>query len=423
MSVKNFFALYFVFLSLIFPSVVCAESLDLSGHIKLQPNFIAYDSNALHRAFGTSSQFRQDFDSRILSNFEAGDLEFEFHTDFLASAGSAVDANRSVTEFLGAEYQPFGSDRRRVFDIEGVWLESSDFIAAARADRANVKYRTQDLAISVGREAISFGNGLIFQVSDLFNPFSPVEIDKDYKVGDDLIYAQYLFSDGSDLEALIVPRRSLDSGHLRDEESSFALKYRSSVDAMGYDLLLGQHYNEAIIGIAMEREFASGIARMDTLLLLSETGELRPSYLVNYDRSWFLFGKNVYGLVEYYYSGFGVDEGSYSAPSADLAARQARGELFTLNKQYLSSLVQVELSPLLNSFLLGIWNIRDRSGLAQLRFMYNLSQDSDIQFGVNVPLGPSGTEFGGVPLAVSPDSEMRYLSSSVQAYVRAGWYF
>ena len=35
--------------------------------------------------------------------------------------------------------------------------------------------------VCVGRQAVTWGNGLIFNPMDLFNPFSPVDIERDYK--------------------------------------------------------------------------------------------------------------------------------------------------------------------------------------------------------------------------------------------------
>ena len=73
-----------------------------------------------------------------------------------------------------------------------------------RIDRAFFEYRADRLAIAVGRQAVSYGNGLVFSPPDLSNPFSPTETDRDCKAGDDLALVQWLFEDGSDLQLLGV---------------------------------------------------------------------------------------------------------------------------------------------------------------------------------------------------------------------------
>ena len=37
---------------------------------------------------------------------------------------------------------------------------------------------------------MSWGNGLVFQPMDLFNPFTPTAVDRDYKPGNDLLLVE-----------------------------------------------------------------------------------------------------------------------------------------------------------------------------------------------------------------------------------------
>jgi hypothetical protein len=37
--------------------------------------------------------------------------------------------------------------------------------------------------IRIGHQAVTWGNGLLFNPMDLFNPFSPSDIERDYKIG------------------------------------------------------------------------------------------------------------------------------------------------------------------------------------------------------------------------------------------------
>ena len=59
---------------------------------------------------------------------------------------------------------------------------------------------------------------------DIFNPFSPTAVDKEYKSGDDMLYAQWLFTKGDDLQLIAIPRHNT-SGMVDFGESSFAIKY------------------------------------------------------------------------------------------------------------------------------------------------------------------------------------------------------
>jgi hypothetical protein len=60
--------------------------------------------------------------------------------------------------------------------------------------------------VRVGRQALTWGSGLVFRPMDLFNPFSPTATDTEYKPGADMVYVQQVFADGSDLQLIVVPR-------------------------------------------------------------------------------------------------------------------------------------------------------------------------------------------------------------------------
>jgi len=92
------------------------------------------------------------------------------------------------------------------------------------------------------------------------------------------------------------------------------------------------------------------------------------SLATNLDYSWVLFGKNMYGFVEYYRNGFGSASASgYLAADPELIARLLRGEVFTIGRDYAALGVQVELSPLVNAFANVIQNLNDASRYLQLR--------------------------------------------------------
>ena len=51
-------------------------------------------------------------------------------------------------------------------------------------------FATDHVVMRFGRQAITWGNGLVFNAMDIFNPFDPAAVDKEYKTGDDMIYGQ-----------------------------------------------------------------------------------------------------------------------------------------------------------------------------------------------------------------------------------------
>jgi len=299
-------------------------------------------------------------------------------------------------------------------------LNDQNFDGFLRVDRASIRYTDDALTLKLGRQAISWGNGLIFNTYDLFNPFSPADTDKDFKSGDDMVYGQWLFPSGDDLQLLTVPRRRIENGNISDERSSFAAKYRGALEEIGfeYDLLLAQHFDELVGGIGISGELIEAVWRIDFTLTDLNDDSLVTSVVANLDRSWVILDHNVYGFIEYFFSGVGVDENRYTSPPTRLADRVQRNELFTLGRNYLAVGGRIEVNPLFNLFVTDFTNLDDHSGLVQVRSEWNVSDSVSIFGGFNIPYGDGGSEFGGIELE---DSVTLGLPKLV--YLRVGYFY
>ena len=80
--------------------------------------------------------------------------------------------------------------------------------------------------------------------------------------------------------------------------------------------------------------------------------------------------------------------------------------------------VLVEMSPLWTLTPTLLANIADPSALLQLVTSYSLSDNVTFLGSLNVPLGPNGSEFGGI----ESDSG-RYLSAGPGVFAQLAWYF
>jgi hypothetical protein len=99
------------------------------------------------------------------------------------------------------------------------------------------------------------------------------------------------------------------------------------------------------------------------------------SLVANLDYSWVWFGKNFYGFVEYYFNGLGKDDYQDAVLDPAITERVARGELFTLGRNYLSGHIQLELHPLFKVFVTSINNVEDPSGILQPYAAWDITQN------------------------------------------------
>ncbi len=107
------------------------------------------------------------------------------------------------------------------------------------------------------------------------------------------------------------------------------------------------------------------------------------------------------------------------ANNPDLVERITRGELFSIGRHYLAGSVMIELTPLWSLTPTVLANVADPSGLLQLVASYSLSDNLTFLGSLNVPMGPKGSEFGGIDAGVAE----RYLSGGAGLFAQIAWYF
>ncbi len=132
-----------------------------------------------------------------------------------------------------------------------------------RLDRLSVGFTTERSAWRFGRQAISWGNGMVFTPMDVFNPFDPAAVDKEYKTGDDMLYGQYGFDNGNDLQGVAVVRRDPVTGQVEQDQSSLAFKYHGFLGMNEYDLLAAEHYGDRILGLGGNVALGGAVWRGD----------------------------------------------------------------------------------------------------------------------------------------------------------------
>lgn len=295
-------------------------------------------------------------------------------------------------------------DDRRLLDLTGVIRDDDDEIFYHRLDRFCLEYRPDWGRLAVGRQAVSWGNGLLFNPMDLFNPFSPYDIDRDYKTGDDMVNLEVNLAHHRNLQLLYVPRRDPQTRDVDADCASLAANFQGYLGAVEAHLMLAEHYDDAVVGCGASGYLAEAVWRFDATYTFAD-GRMEEDFwavVANIDYSWIWLDKNVYGFLEFYYSGLGTGNYRHKYTDPDIAERMGRGEIFTAGRCYISPHLQVELHPLLNTFLTVTVNAEDPSGCIQPRMVWDFKPDMQLTFGGNAYFGSSDTEFGGVDILQKP---------------------
>jgi len=395
---------------------------DLGGHVK--PQFVAtsYPDNSYFQDVFGSSSFDLNLDARVVLGVRRGGWSFDVDYQLIGLYGDRVEFTGELPVELRLLYPPLQNDRTRLFDLTYVLTDSGKSAVLNRLDRLSGGYTSEKVVMKFGRQAVSWGNGLIYNTMDILNPFDPAAVDKEYKTGDDMLYGQFLRDNGDDLQGVMVFRRNVVTGDVEADVGSLAFKYHGMAGEGEYDALLAKHYGDTLVGAGGNRSVGGAVWHGDLVVTFVEDDAV-PSLVTGLTYSWTWGGKNISGGVEYFYNGFGQADGCYSleclAKNPELLVRIARGELFTLGRNYIAASAMIEVHPLFSLTPNLFTNVGDPSALLQVVFQNDVRENLVLLSSVNLPIGADGTEFGGL----STDIPGLYLASGPSLFVQLGWYW
>lgn len=399
---------------------------DFGGDIRGRGTYQAFpDDSAINALTGSSAT---DFNGILRLKLDAAKGPWDFKTDaqLIVSYGDSVEYTRQLVEAAPGFEALFGrliNDDRRWWGLTNTVEDEGKRAVIVRLDRLSAGYTGRKASLRFGRQALTWGNGLIFTPMDIVNPFDPAAVDTEYKTGDDMLYGQYLQNNGNDVQATYVVRRNPVTGDVASDQATLAAKYHGFVGAGEFDLLAADHYGEALVAAGGGLDVGGAVWRSDLVLSDTATEDVVAQFVLNTSYSWVWGGKNVTGSAEYYFNGFGQSDGCYSpqclADNPELVERVARRQIFTLGRHYLGGSLTVEVTPLFNLTPNLFWNLGDGSALLQIVTQNSLGDNLLLLGALGLPLGPSGTEYGGIEAGVPGV----YFATDLSAFLQLNWYF
>ncbi|MBC2702993.1 LYR motif-containing protein [Desulfobacula sp.] len=397
------------------------ENIDnrFGGHLTLEGSVTGYDDGSYFEPVGTHTGLDGLANVRLFDKFILSEkIYLEAHYEAFLKSGDTYKKQLYLQKY----YNPSDIDKRRLLDLTKTIEKTEDYVLWNRLDRLFFSIKPSWGDIIIGRQAVTWGNGLIFNPMDLFNPFAPSDTVRDYKMGDDLISLGFNTELLGECNLLYVPRRDAITGKVDFKSSSVAGKFHFFAGDIEMDVMGAWHYNEAVLGIGGSGYLGNAAWRTDLVWSTLEDGRDKNGYfefVINIDYSWVWQKKNMYGLIEYYHNGLGKNNYTTAMDDPEVMEKIDRGELFALGKNYLSGQIQMELHPLFNIYLSVINNIRDPSGIIQPWAIWSVTQNSNLQFGATLFYGKKGSEYGGFLI---PGTNY-YTNAAPNAYVRLTYYF
>ncbi|MCF6272324.1 MAG: hypothetical protein L3J37_03900 [Rhodobacteraceae bacterium] len=346
--------------------------------------------DSIDAALGFAARQTLDAKARLMWQANTGPWRVEMQTLLAYQAGDNVGFSTAMAVLAPPSPPP------SFFDLTTDISSSASTRLSLTLDRLSVSYASGNVVLKFGRQAVTWGAGLVFNPSDIIAPFSPAAIDTAYKPGVEMLYGQYLFDNGNDIAAVLVPRRAVTDGPLDWDQSTLALRASLLLGALDGTAMLAQDRGDTLFNLALGGPLGGAAWNVELGQWFLADGSTATNALVNISNSGSLADMNITYFAEYFRNGFGVNTATpLDALPPALASRLATGQLFNTGQDFLALGAQLGISANVTLSPVVIASLNDGSVFANVKLTISPSDNFDISVNTSKSFGPDGTEFGG----------------------------
>ncbi len=367
----------FILLSIcLIPSILFSEpaqkiDIDFKGYYKnlfvLSETFDNEDYNA------DVNRFRLDIDCRFSENLAA---KFILDDEILFGNYLRTEEFKLLKELPSTTY----------FDLDKEIIDGKDLYWLASIFRFYFVLETENIELKVGRQRIAWGTGRLWNPTDLFNPYSPLQIEQDERTGTDAILFQYTFTDVSDLTIAYAPR---DDPNEADE----AIKFKTTVGEYDLSFMAGRFKKDEVIAFDYSGYIADGGFRGETTYTFAEDRDDYPRFVIGYDYN---FKNGIYLLFEYFYNGGNISTETLTIEELLNETIRESG-IVTRNRNFVGIEIGYDITPLLRMENICIYDIDGKSFFNNFDLLYSLTDNSNLGAGLQLFSGVEDSEFGPIP--------------------------
>jgi len=273
--------------------------------------------------------------------------------------------------------------------------------AASRLDRMNIKVALPWLDITLGRQAVTFGKAYFWNPLDVFLSFKSIQMDRDYKRGVDGIRLDLPLGLYSGVNLLYVAGKEIyfdeSFAHTRLDTniswygSALLVRYFTKLKEWDLSFQAGKVYGGYHTGGGMTGELGPLEFRMEAAYFFSLKQIALPNPLPDLLLEDYLtavlgighrFKNGLLVEIEVFLNGRAQTEYLESA-----LLRLVHGSNDHLSTRLLGTMLSYDFLPIINSRLVWVYSLSDRSSLFQPSLSISLTDESDLILGGNICLG------------------------------------
>lgn len=265
------------------------------------------------------------------------------------------------------------------------YVERPSLYGAHRLYRALLTAAFGDTDLRLGRQRIAWGTGRFWSPLDLLNPFSPVALERDERLGVDALLVERKFGPISRLSAVYAPSRA-------PHRDSLALQWHDNAHAVDYSVTAGRFADDDVIGVDLAGQASEAGVRAELTGVRTREGQSFTRALIGAD---YAFANTLTLSAELYRDG----GGARSTAEYDFLAL-ATGARQTLARHYFGLHGAYEITPLLKLSAEFVFNLDDGSRFVAPGITYSIRDNLDATLGLRWFSGRAGSEYARPPDAV-----------------------
>jgi len=306
----------------------------------------------------------------------------------------------------------------RIRPVDQALIDEPNVVHRHELDRAFVALHLAPVELTIGRQALGLGRGVLFSAVDVFAPFSPLEVDREWRRGVDAAHAELSLDEHLSADLIGAADRDFRDGALIG-------RLRGYLGELDAELLAGKREEDLMLGTTASAALGDAEVHGEAAWFRTDGRGLEQGWLgaerwvakfvagASYQ---FDVGRGLRVLGEYHYSGFGLRRiGDDATQLLDPAfqARLQRGDTQILGRHVFALVTSYDLADVVNANITALASPVDGSGLVGPSITFGHSDSVTL-------IGSAYVPWGKRPRMGLPRSE--YGLSSVSGLLQARIY-
>jgi hypothetical protein len=385
-----------LFLIILINSItIKAQGIDwnLNGYIK---NLSTYFNDKQHYFPSDIGRFQNNVKLRLnLELYLTDDLQFSIQNRTIYSWQRNL---KSYNQFM-----PLSPESSYYYNLKYNIHNSDNSNINSEIDRLNLNWSFDDFEVTIGRQRVMWGTCLVWNPTDLLNPFNFLDFDYVERPGNDAIMMQYYTGPVSEIDILIKPGKTendiIYSGRYLTNFKEYDLAliaawqkkaYKFGVNWSG-SLLDGGFRGEVLFSSPQNYEYMilNFDFRSSAVFIQKKLDKNFTTIALSYD---YTFANSAYLHLEYMYNELGATKNT----ALRLSETIHTGELSPArHSTYLG--IGYDLTPLMRGELFSLYNPLDPSYMIGPSIKYSIAENWELYTSAFFPQGDILSEFGAYP--------------------------